>query len=164
NGSARYERIVSRSLALMAIAAMPRPTIAAEFDPPVRTFRPEADVLMLVPALPEVLTAPAFTSTRACVPQPARNTTRRRACLTRSFYALAGALQAIRDRGPFRAFGRCFDQDLLAAGGIQLAQRRVELVCVSRGVARHAQPIVDALVRTRERQHGNSFLQPGNLL
>src|SRR5262245_24217312 len=75
----------------------------------------------------------------------------------------AGALQAVAHSGPFDRLRRRLDQDALAARGIELAQRGVQPLRVGLRLARHAQPIVDALVGPRESEHRDAVLQGGNL-
>src|SRR5688572_24558039 len=97
------------------------------------------------------LTAPTCTWVRVCAAQPERRTQRRTMLFTAAMLRLfAGALQAVAHRAPFRSLGRRLDQDALAASRIELAQRSVEPLRVRPRLARHAQPVVDALVGARE--------------
>src|SRR5918999_3904923 len=84
---------------------------------------------------------PTLTSLWVCA-QPARRAHRRTVHFTAAMLRLlAGALQAVAHRAPFRRVGRCLDQDALAAGAVQLAQGGVEPLRVRLRLARHAQPV-----------------------
>src|SRR6185503_18484990 len=83
-----------------------------------------------------------------------------RAILRRS----AGAPKAISHGRPLGRLGRRLDQDALAAGAVELAQRGVQALCVRLRLARHAQPIVDALVGPREGEHRDFRLELGDRL
>src|SRR5688572_21314945 len=93
------------------------------------------------------LAAPTLTCVCVCAAQPESKAQRRTAHFTAAILRLfAGALQAVAHRAPFRSLGRGLDQDALAAGRIELAQRGIKALRVRLRLARHAQPVVDALV------------------
>ena len=64
----------------------------------------------------------------------------------RLILGVACTFEPVLDRGPLRCFGRRFDEDRFAAGAVELAERGVETLGVGGGVARHAEPVVDALI------------------
>src|SRR5260221_10990067 len=74
-----------------------------------------------------------------------------------------GTPQPVEHRGPIRAFRWRLDQDGFAAAAVELAQRGIELPRIGLRIARHAQPIVDALVGPREGEPRDLVSQPLNL-
>src|SRR6185503_21247099 len=97
-------------------------------------------------------------SCHAVFEQPDNSATKTSPYLTGAILPLlAGPLQAVSHCCPFGRIGRRLDQDLLAAGAVQLAQRGVELLRIRLRVARHAQPEVHALVGSGKRQHRDAF-------
>src|SRR5258706_14064279 len=71
-----------------------------------------------------------------------------------------GTPQPVEHRGPIRAFRRRLYQDGFATGAVELAQRGIELPRIGLRIARHAQPIVDALIGPREGEHRDLVSQP----
>src|SRR6185503_11456078 len=141
----------------MKAAKASAPTTAAA-PPPVLT-------MVTVPALAgaaavELKLVPTIAFEHAFSPSRTRTSA---AVLIRGILA-AGALQAIAHRSPFQRLGGRLDQDFVAARGVELAQRGVELLGVRMRIARHAQPVVDALVRSRKSEHRHFFLEARDLL
>src|SRR6185295_3645406 len=141
----------------MKAAKASAPTTAAA-PPPVLT-------MVTVPALAgaaavELKLVPTIAFEHAFSPSRTRTSA---AVLIRGILA-AGALQAIAHRSPFQRLGGRLDQDFVAARGVELAQRGVELLGVRMRIARHAQPVVDALVGPREGEHRHLFVEARDLL